>query len=71
MQPMSSGMIVDSAVHVRVLEEKLSASVMRSVMLEAAVQQLTLENTQHMMEIERLESLIPKDTEVTEDASAN
>ena len=71
MQPMTQGMIVEPTMHVQVLESKLVALTIREAMLEAAVQQLTLESAQHTMEIERIEALIPKDNEVTEDASAN
>jgi len=51
-------MNVDPMVHSQVLETKLSALTIREALLEAAVQQLTLENAQHGMEIERLQAII-------------
>jgi len=58
-------MTVEPIGHIAVLEIKLSALTIREAMLEAAVQQLTLENTQHKMEINRIEDLLnpPADVE--------
>ena len=58
MQPMTSGMEVDLNINIQVLEVKLSTLTIREAKLEAAVQQLTHENTQHTMEIERLNELL-------------
>ena len=80
MQPMTAGMEVDPIINIQVLEVKLTQLTVREAMLEAAVQQLTQENTQHKMEIQRLEELLnPKvevdteadETKEVEDASAD
>ena len=68
MQPMTQGMNVDPILHLQVLEVKLTQLTVREAMLEAAVQQLTQENTQHRMEIARLNDIIkpPVDEETIE-----
>ena len=66
MQPMTQGMNVDPMVHNQVLEVKLTQLTVREAMLEAAVQQLTLEISQHGMEIERLQNLLSPPATVDE-----
>ena len=68
---MTQGMIVEPTMHIQVLESKLAALTIREVMLEAAVQQLTLENAQHTMEIERLTDLLEPAENTTEAADAS
>ena len=65
---MTQGMNVDPILHLQVLEVKLTQLTVREAMLEAAVQQLTQENTQHRMEIARLNDIIkpPVDEETIE-----
>lgn len=65
---MTQGMTVDPLMHSQVLETKLSALTIREALLEAAVQQLTLENAQHGMEIERLQQIISPPVEDAEAA---
>jgi hypothetical protein len=55
---MAAGMTVDPSIHTQVLEVKLAQLTTREALLEAAVQQLTLEISQHGMEIERLQNLL-------------
>ena len=64
MQPMTQGMNVDPSIHTQVLEVKLTQLTVREALLEAAVQQLTLEISQHGMEIERLQNLLSPPAEV-------
>lgn len=68
MQPMTAGMNVDPIINIQVLEVKLSMLTIREAMLEAAVQQLTSENTQHKMEIQRLQQIISPPVEDLEAA---
>ena len=69
MQPMTQGMTVEPIGHIAVLEIKLSSLTIREAMLEAAVQQLTQESSQHQMEIERLQQLLSPPATVDEDGN--
>ena len=68
MQPMTQGMNVDPMTHIQVLESKLISAVTREALLEAAVNQLSLEVSQHMMEVERLQQIISPPVEDAEAA---
>jgi len=61
---MQDGINLDPSVLIAVQNERLASAAIREAQLTAAVQQLTMENM-------RLEGLIPKDEEVTEDASTD
>lgn len=61
-------MNVDPMTHIQVLESKLISAVTREALLEAAVNQLSLEVSQHMMEVERLQQIISPPVEDAEAA---
>jgi len=63
-EAMQDGINLDPSVLIAVQNERLASAAIREAQLTAAVQQLTMENM-------RLEALVPKDEEVTEDASAD
>lgn len=58
------GMNIDPEVLINTQANIIAQNAIRTVQLEAAIQQLSAENAQ-------LREQIPQDTEVTEDASAN
>jgi hypothetical protein len=64
MHEMSDGMQIDPEVHVQVLQNKLAQMAVREAQMEAGIQQL-------IQEVARLDAMVPKDTEVKEDASAD
>jgi hypothetical protein len=64
MHEMSDGMQIDPEVHVQVLQNKLAQMAVREAQMEAGIQQL-------IQEVARLDAMVPKDTEVKEDASTN
>ena len=68
MQPMAAGMNVDPNTHIQVLEVKVSQAAVREALLESAVSQLSLEVSQHMMEVERLQNIISPPVEDAEAA---
>lgn len=61
---MIDGLDLDPNIVIQTQNNTIAQNAVRITMLEAAVQQLGAQNAQ-------LEAQIPKDTEVTEDASAN
>jgi hypothetical protein len=64
MHDMSEGMNINPELHVQVLQNKLAQSAVREAQMEAGIQQL-------IQEVARLDAMVPKDTEVKEDASTD
>jgi hypothetical protein len=64
MHDMSEGMNINPELHVQVLQNKLAQSAVREAQMEAGIQQL-------IQEVAHLDAMVPKDTEVKEDASTD
>ena len=64
MHELSEGMQIDPELHVQVLQNKLAQMAVREAQMEAGIQQL-------IHEVQHLSAMVPKDKEITEDASAD